>query len=205
MPPGQVVGPRPQGPGVAVGRLHPSPGSVAHPRGLRERARHAHQHSRERQKGSRPRGPARGRGQERCDDGLPAAALSRGRHPRALHATDEGRRAPVRLLETRPLLGDSSRHRRALERGFHGAARRARAQAADLDGSVRAVRRQRLSDHARPGHRARRRDLGRERGPAHRRPHVSIRRKEPLGNGHGGVGAPAPRPIPTRRPPSPTR
>ena len=143
--------------------------------------------------------------EERCDDGLPAAALSRGRHPRALHARDEGRSAPVRLLETRPVLGDSSDHRRALERGLHGATRRARAHAADRDGSLRPIRRQRIFDHARPRHRARRRDLGRERGQAHRRPHVPIRRKEPLGNGNGGIGAPAPGQPRRRRPPSPTR
>jgi PAS domain S-box-containing protein len=138
-------------------------------------------------------------------DGLPAAALSRGRGPRALHSPDEGRRAPVRLRQTGPLLGDSSGHRRALERGFHGAIRRARAHAADRDRSVRPIRRQRISDPARPRHGARRRDLGRERSPAHRRPHVPIRRKEPLGNRDGGVGAPAPDQSRRRRPPSPTR
>ena len=62
-------------------------------------------------------------------DALPAAAVPDRRHPGTLHAPDEGRRAPVRLRQARRFLGDPSGHRRALERGLHGAIRRARAHA----------------------------------------------------------------------------
>ena len=84
-------------------------------------------------------------------------------------AEHEGRRAPVRPLEAGPLHRHPARHRRARQRGFHGAARRAAALAADRHRSLRPLRRQRLPGAARARHRQGRRDLGRERRQARQR------------------------------------
>ena len=53
------------------------------------------------------------------------------RGARALRARHEGRRAPVRPHQAGPLHRNPELHRRARERGFHGAARRTAALAAD--------------------------------------------------------------------------
>ncbi len=65
LPAGQVVGPRPEGAGAALGRLELGAGTSAHQGRLRERARHAHRDLRDAQEGSRSRSAARRRGQER--------------------------------------------------------------------------------------------------------------------------------------------